>query len=787
VGVAPGEEHGLVRILCRHSGCRTRHPEGGDASATRSESVGICCADDHDVSLAVAAVLDRRIWAHLKPPRRLQLSRWADEHFLLPIGDPNAGRWRCLPYQRGILDAISDPGIERVSVMKSSRVGYTKCFCAATIYFIVEDPGPILIVQPTIDDAKKHSKEDLAPILRDVAVVRGLVAEPKSRISDNTIMDKSFRGGSLSLIGANSPRGFRRTSRRIVIFDEVDGYPKSAGTEGDPYKLGERRTATFWNRKIIAGSTPTEAGSSRIDDLFQEGDQRRFYVPCPTCHTFQVLKFEQLRFPDGPSSAHFICTANGCRIEERQKHAIVEAGEWRAEAPEHFTPLNRHASFHIWTAYSYAPNASWQQIADEFLRAKGSPITLKTFRNTVQGEVWKEAVVTRDWEALARRREPYTIGTVPTGVLFLTAGVDVQKDRLVYEVVGWGRGRTSWSIEAGVVMGDTAQVAGPWSKLDQLLMRSFTHEAQPGLTFSIRRLAVDSGFNTQHVYSWARRYPFTRVIPIKGQDGVSGMLLGTPKIVEYTGGGRKLKRGYKHWPVFTHVAKDELYGFLGLERPIDSDGIPPGYCHFPEYDQEFFKQLTAEHLIPSKFGRYHVYRVIEGRENHALDARIYARAAAAAEGLDRLTELDWQHLEQAVAVSDVKPQTISAPAQRITEDVASTTPPPRPRTTGPWLQRPRTDRDRWLGRTFHILDGGLSHGTIERIHRGRMSAVGGHCREDSDRLEIQSRPETVDAMDHDVSVRLLPALGDLAPGTSVRQWESAVVPGPVTDTEPECA
>ena len=710
------------------------------------------------MATASLQTLEHRIWAQFKPPRRLQLSQWADEHFLLPPGDPNAGRWHCLPYQKGILDAISDPGIERISVMKSSRVGYTKCFCAATLYFIVEDPGPILIVQPTIDDAKKHSKEDLAPLLRDVAAVRGLVAEPKSRVSDNTILDKSFRGGSLSLIGANSPRGFRRTSRRIVIFDEVDGYPKSAGTEGDPYKLGERRTATFWNRKIIAGSTPTEAGSSRIEELFSEGDQRRYYVPCPTCGTFQVLTFQQLKFPDGPSSAHFICTAHGCRIEEASKHAMVEAGEWRAEAPEHFTPLNRHASFHIWTAYSYAPNATWPQIADEFLKAKGSPVTHKTFKNTVLGEVWKEAVVARDWEVIARRRESYTIGTVPSGVLFLTAGVDVQKDRLVYEVVGWGQGKTSWSIEAGVVMGDTSQAGGPWRKLDLLLARSFAHAVVPGLTFSIRRLAVDSGFNTQHVYSWARQYPFTRVIPIKGQDGVSGMLLGTPKVVEYTGAGRKLKRGFRHWPVYIHIAKDELYGFLGLEPPLSSDEpVPAGYCHFPEYDEEFFKQLTAEHLVPSKFGRYHVYRVIEGRENHALDARIYARAAAAAEGLDRLNALEWQMLEQSVLPEEARQP--APPPPRPAAPVAPLLPRHRPQ---PWLQRPRGGR--WLGRSLHVTDGGSTHGTIGGHHRGRLSLAGARGREDADAVDHQPGPTAHHSVDHDVHDRIFLAVGSVAAG-----------------------
>jgi phage terminase large subunit GpA-like protein len=618
------------------------------------------------------------------------LSDWADRHFVLPAGDANAGRWRTLPYQRGILDAISDPGIERVTVMKSSRVGYTKSFCAAIGYFIAHDPCPILVVQPTIEDAKKHSKEDLAPMLAEVPALRGLVAEAKTRDPDNTILEKRFRGGSLSLIGANSPRGFRRTSRRVVIFDEVDGYPASAGAEGDPLELGIRRTEYYWNRKILAGSTPTLAGLSRIETLFAEGDQRRYYVPCPHCGAYQVLRWANLRWPEGrPQAAVFVCESQGCTIEPRTKRDLVEAGEWRAEARDHFTPEHRHASFHIWAAYSYSPNASWGQLAAEFERATAHQMTHQTFVNTVRGEVWQEATVAAHWETLFRRREAYRIGTAPAGVRLVTIGVDVQKDRLVYEVVGWGRGKTSWSIEAGILVGETADLErGPWPQLDALLARPIPHERGSLLTAAM--LSIDTGYNTSQVYAWARRYPVTRVVPVRGHGGIAGLVVGPPRALEVSRGGKVLKRGWRAWPVYGRVAKDELFGFFRLEVPVEGGAPPPGYCHFPEYDAEVFKQLTAEQLVWSRATRRYEYVQIEGRANDWLDARIYARAAACLTGLDRFTEPDWVGLERQLGIEPPPRPAPPAPATSGPAPTAAPVPPVRRPT--PWL----TPRRGWL-------------------------------------------------------------------------------------------
>jgi phage terminase large subunit GpA-like protein len=586
----------------------------------------------------------RQALAVWRPPPRLTLSEWADEHFYLSAESAaEPGRWKTLPYQKGIMDAITDPRVTQVSVMKSARVGYTKCMNAAIGYYVDQAPCSILVVQPTLDDAKGYSKEEISPMLRDCPRLVKIMFDDEEEIaggqkdSANTILHKSYPGGVLSMVGANSGTGFRRVSRKVVIFDEVDGYPPSAGQDGDPIKLGIKRSEYFWDRKIIAGSTPLLAGASRIETLFEAGDQRRFYVPCPQCGHMAPLVFRgehghEMRWPDGkPDDAFFSCQKNGCVIEHKDKRGMVSRGQWRAAAP-----FADHASFHIWAAYSFSPNATWAQLAREFLECKDNPERLKTYVNTVLGETWKERGEAPDWERLYQRRQPLQPGTTPTGVRFITAGVDVQKDRFVYEVVGWGAGKESWSLEAAVLPADTSNEAD-WAKLDELLNRSWADPS--GRSLAVLMLAVDSGYNTQTVYNWVRRHSPTRVIATKGVH-TQKSAVGTPTPVDVTFRGQRIPRGCKVWPLGTGVLKSELYGWLKLPTPAEGHPYPDGYCHFPEYGEDFFKQLTGEHMVAvvNKRTRFtiHEWQLIPGRENHYLDCRVYARAAAAVVGLDRM-------------------------------------------------------------------------------------------------------------------------------------------------------
>ncbi len=619
-------------------------------------------------------------WAALRPPPKLSLSQWADRHFRLSAeSSADPGKWTTLPYQRGIMDAITDPAVERVSVMKSARVGYTKGINAAIAYFMAADPCPILVVQPTVETAKIFSKEEIAPMLRDVPALAGLVKQGSVKSSANSITHKTFPGGLLSMVGANSGSGLRMVSRRAVFGDEVDGWPASAGADGDPVKLAEKRAENYWNRKLVFGSTPLVAGASRIEELFLAGDRRRYYVPCPHCGHKDFLRFRMrddetelagghvMRWPEGqPEAACFVCRECGCLIDETHKAAMIEAGEWRAERE-----FRKHASFHIWAAYSLSPNTTWGQIAAEFIEAKKRPETLRTFINTMLGETWKELGEAPDWDRLYERRETYPIGTVPAGVVVLTAGADVQKDRIVVEVVGWAPTKENWSIEILELRGDTSlevtEPGSPWAKLDEVLARTFP--GADGINREIAMLAVDSGYNTQIVYAWARGHAMTRVIACKGVAGAR-MLVGAPSLVDVTIRGRRMSRGYRMWPIGVDLAKAELYGWLRLRR--GSSGAPPGFCHFPEYGEEFFAQLTAEHLVTvvvRRTGRTRLeWQVLPNRENHHLDARVLARAAAAVLGIDRMARPPRPAPNSPVAPASTSPgprspPTPTAPAQ----------------------------------------------------------------------------------------------------------------------------
>jgi phage terminase large subunit GpA-like protein len=570
---------------------------------------------------------------------------------------------------------------------------------AAIGYFMVQDPSSMLVVQPTVDDAKGFSKETIAPMLRDVPVLSRLVfrdVEEKGKgpkDSSATLTHKAFPGGILSLIGANSGAGFRRISRRVIMFDEVDAYPPSAGSEGDQINLGLKRSEAFHNRKAIIGSTPLVAGASRIEDLFLAGDQRRYHVPCPHCGHMDFLVFRRkaerghvMMWPDGPASAYFQCSGKGCKIEHKDKRWCIERGEWRAD-----NPGAPHRSYHIWAALSYSPNATWTQIVERFLAAEKDPRKLRTFVNTDLGETWQERGEAPEWEKLYARREPYKIRSVPDGAIVLTCGVDVQQDHFRYEVVGWAPNKESWSVDAGIIWGDTA-VEATWKKLDDELLAR-TYEADDGAIYTIAKLAIDSGYRTQMVYTWAKKHPFSRVIAVKGDANLRA-IIGSPSPVEITVRGKKLRRGYKIWGVGVNVAKDELYGFLGLA--IEDGEVPAGYCHFPEYDEDFFKQLTAEHLVTTENKRTHrtkmEWQVLANRQNHHLDTRIYARAAAAQIGLDKLG---------GKKPKAKKPKQPAAPAQATESSEATPTTqhsPPIQQPPAPTPRAPAVPRRKgWLG------------------------------------------------------------------------------------------
>ncbi len=524
----------------------------------------------------------RRVLSIFAPPPALSLSEWAAEFARIsPESGAEPGRWQNIPYQTEIMDAFTDPEVERVTVKKSARVGYTKILNNVIAYHAHLDPCNMLVVQPTLEDADGYSKDEIATMIRDTPALHGLFSEPKTRDGSNTLRKKSFPGGVLYLVGANSPRGFRRISAKVILFDETSGYPRSAGTEGDQFTLGVKRGQGFWDRKISEGSTPTTP-DCHVSQSYEESDQRRYYVPCPHCQGMQYLRWSNISWPEGePHKATYLCEHCGEFIEEKHKRWMVERGEWIAEKP-----FRGHAGFHIWAAYSYLPKASWGILATEFLEAQRDTEKLKSWTNTIAGEEWIEEHEQPPWELLQRRAEQYE--SPAAGAYILTLGVDVQQNRLECGVEGWAPGEENWLVEYFILYGDTDQPE-VWAALQAAIGRTYQNDR--GALLGISSTCIDSGYRTDFVYDFCRKTNRPRVYATKGIEGE-----GRP-IIER---GRKKKRGrdpiaITHFNVGVDGAKSVIYHRLQLTEPGD------GYRHFPAtLDQEYYEGLTAEKVITRK-------------------------------------------------------------------------------------------------------------------------------------------------------------------------------------------
>src|SRR5471032_2770467 len=563
------------------------------------------------------------------PPEPMSLSQWANTYAVLSKEtSAQTGRFRSFGYQDGMMDAITDPLVTQVSVMKSARVGYTKILDHVVGYYLQHDPSPILVVQPRVEDAEDYSKTEIAPMLRDTPVLAAIAGNSKAKDSNQTILKKQFLNGSnLTLVGANSPGGFRRITCRVILFDEVDGYPSGgAGTEGDQIALGIKRSETFWNRKIVLGSTPTVKGISRIEKAYGESDQRKYNVPCPHCGEFQVLEWGSPDTPYGmkwdkdengvgiPDSVFYVCKASGCVIRESDKDEMVARGEWRATKP-----FTGHAGFHIWAAYSLFVNAAWHKLVAEWLEVKDDPLMRQTFDNLVLGETYEDrGDRALQEERLAARCEVWP-AEVPDGVAVVTVGVDTQNDRFECEVVGWGMNEESWSIDFEIIAGDM-ETPDIWDRLDAYLKRIWYRA--DGRGFEVMAVCHDSGgHHSQKVYDFAKARIGRRVWAIRGESAVGGKRspVWPTKIPS-----KRNKSSFRPVIIGVNAAKDSIRSRLHLTQS------GPGYMHFPtDRDINYFAQMTSERSVRKTSGGQH-YRVWElppGRANEALDCRVYAYAA----------------------------------------------------------------------------------------------------------------------------------------------------------------
>jgi phage terminase large subunit GpA-like protein len=524
-------------------------------------------------------------------------------------------------------------------------------------FVIHQAPGPMLAVQPTVELAKRNSRQRIDPLIDESPELRERVKPARSRDAGNTMLSKEFAGGILIMTGANSAVGLRSTPARYIFLDEVDAYPASADEEGDPVTLAEARSLTFAHRrKVFLVSTPTIRGLSRIEREFEASDQRRYFVPCPHCDAMQWLKFDRLRWEKGrPETAEYHCEGCERTIAEHHKTQMLERGEWRATTTA-ADPTT--VGYHLSALYSPVGWLSWQRIARAHEAARGSDEAMRAFRNTILGETWMETGEAPDWQRLADRREAWSPGTVPERGLFLTAGADVQKDRIEVDVWAWGRGLESWLVDHLVLEGGPGDPAC-WQQLTELLGRTWVHAGGQHLT--IARLAIDTGYETSAVYAWSRQVGFAQVAPVKGVEGFTRTSPVTgPTYVDATIAGKRLRRGARLWTVATSTFKAETYRFLRQDRPTREEQAagalcPPGTIHLPDWaDGEWLKQLTAEQLVTVKgkrgFTRLEWQKLRE--RNEALDTRVYARAAAWILGADRWPEARWADLEAQLGVAN---------------------------------------------------------------------------------------------------------------------------------------
>lgn len=493
-----------------------------------------------------------------------------------------------------------------ITVMSSAQVGKTEVINNIVGYYIDQDPAPMLVIQPTLEMGMAWSKDRFGPMVRDTPTLTSRVGDAKAKDGTNTILHKNFPGGHLTIAGANSPASLASRPIRVVLFDEVDKYPPSAGSEGDPVKLGTKRAQTFWNRKIIIVSTPTIKGVSRVEYSYEQSDRRVYAVPCPTCGAFQPLAWSNIKFTEDGRAPWYECTACKATIEERDKGRIVAAGRWDRTQTE----VTGHAGFHLNELYS--PWSSWRSIVDSFRESKNRREALRVWVNTVLGETWEEEEgYTIPEENLEARVETYEI--LPDEALVLTAGVDVQDDRLETVIRAFGRGYESWFVERRTIYGSPERLK-TWEDMHDVLTAQWRRE--DGVELSIDAVAVDAGFRTQQVYKFVKENHGRRYFAVKGYGGAGKPFIGN---VKYTGANKT-----RAALLGVDEGKRIIYDRLEIETP------GPGYYHFSHLcDRDYFAQLTSEKQV-TKFSRGFPTKVWvkkDNRRNEVLDCEVYALAA----------------------------------------------------------------------------------------------------------------------------------------------------------------
>ena len=562
----------------------------------------------------------------MKPPKLQSVSEWADSNrILVSESSSEPGRWRTdrAPYQKEIMDAFTQPGIWQIVIMASAQVGKTELELNMMGRAIDVDPGPMLFVQPTDGFAEDFSKRRVAPMIRACPALQRKVYEAKSRDAGNTITMKTFPGGSVAFTGANSPTELAGRPVRYVFMDEIDRFPASAGTEGDPLELAERRTETFrHNRKVVKTSTPTIKGASKIEKAYMLGTQEEWHTECPHCKKFSFIRFDNIKFDkeeykdEGGERNYHVRNVRWqcplCQGETKEYDTKRCPAKWVAKNPEAIETGVR--SFRLNAFMS--PWSDWTDICRSFLKAHDDPELLKVFVNTMLGESWEMRDRSGAPEMLFNRREIYN-AEVPTGVLVMTMGIDTQDNRLEYEVVGWGREEQSWGIAKGVIPG-RADAPEVWEEIDDLLDREWS--LPNGMKMRILASFMDSGGHfTQEVYGECARRQAKRLFAVKGEGGDKPYV----RLMKKDNG----KDNATRFIIGVDSGKEAIMYATTVTEPGKR------YMHFPRdytcgYDIEYFRGLISEKMVlHRRMGQTVVSWEKTYDRNEPLDCRNYARAA----------------------------------------------------------------------------------------------------------------------------------------------------------------
>lgn len=661
-----------------------------------------------------------------RPRERVGSGDWPERFRVISPDSPSPhpGPWKDYraPYLREVLACMDDAHpAQDVVVMKSAQTGFTEMAINAVMWAIDQSPSSMLYILHGIDPAKKFSAKKLDPAIAATARVSALVtAELSKKTRGSTALRKRFPGGFLEILSANAASNLQMETAKRVFFDEVSQYPDEAGGRGDPVEQGLKRTLAFRRAgaKHLFFSTPAEVGRCRIHTRFLESDQRRYYMPCPHCAGYMLLRPQDIawRAARSPHGAHVDCRQCGAEIDGAQQDYMIDRGVWittydDCDAADPPPPLDfpegdlpkwreraspdRQPGFHLWQAMSkFAP---WDTIVADVIAAEGDPQSLKTLTQQVYGEPYASSDDAPDWRTLLAINPNRPRSAVPREALVLTGFVDVQGDRLEWGVYGWGPGNsgapTPWLIDWGVCPGDTSQ-DDVWAALDEVRARQYPDAA--GTMIPVTLWGVDSGYRTPMVYRYAQtREAVVATNGLAGQGGVAAQLqpmVSTPKVVEYDFRGQKIS-GAMRYNLGVWSLKAWLYDALRLCLQGPKDGKPrPGAWRGCEgLDQEFFEQLTAETLRETvgRDGRVSRKWAPVRARNEQLDIACGNRAMAQLLSLHHMDAAAWEALRMergAPAFSDDAPK--AAPPDRSISDAPKAAPTP----AKPWIPRPR----RWI-------------------------------------------------------------------------------------------